>query len=204
MEARVKSDSPPLSFHEISPRRWPDLVRLFGPNGACGGCWCMWWRVEKGGKTWEAMKADGRSKRTLASMVRRGRALGILAYAGDEPVGWATFGPRRADFPRLDRVRAYRRDDAGSVWSIPCFFVARGWRGRGVASGLLAAAIAAARKRGAGVREGYPVTKQVPSLFAYTGPLPMFEKVGFERVEGTRRDKPLVRLSLVASRPSRG
>ncbi len=160
----------------------------------------MWWRVEKGGKTWEAMKADGRSKRAIASLVKKGRALGILAYAGKEPVGWVTFGPRRADFPRLDRVRAYQCDDAAVVWSVPCFFVARGWRGKGVASGLLKAAIAAAGKRGARVLEGYPVTKQMPNVFAYTGPLPMFEKCGFERVEGTRREKPLVRLALDGKR----
>jgi hypothetical protein len=24
--------------------RWPDLEALFGKNGACAGCWCMWWR----------------------------------------------------------------------------------------------------------------------------------------------------------------
>ncbi|MCI0589667.1 MAG: GNAT family N-acetyltransferase [Planctomycetes bacterium] len=194
--------SPSLTFHEISPRRWPDLVRLFGPNGACGGCWCMWWRVEKGGKTWEAMKANGRSKRTLASLIRRGRVLGILAYAGKEPVGWCTFGPRRADFPRLDRVRAYQRDDLDRVWSIPCFFVARGWRGKGVASALLQAAVAAAKKRGARVLEGYPVTKGLPAAFAYTGSVTMFERRGFERVAGTRRDKPLVRLPVGSNAPA--
>ncbi len=199
--SRVVS-TPSLAFHEISPRRWPDLVRLFGPNGACWDCWCMWWRVEKGGKTWDAMKAGGRSKRTLASLVRRGRALGILAYAGDEPVGWVTFGPRRTDFPRLDRVRAYQRDDVDTVWSIPCFFVRRGWRGKGVASGLLGAAVAAARKRGACVLEGYPVTKRLPAAFAYTGSLSMFEMAGFQPVAGTRRDKPLVRLFLGSNRPS--
>jgi GNAT superfamily N-acetyltransferase len=156
----------------------------------------MWWRVEKGGKTWEAMKADGRSKRTLASLVRRGRALGILAYCDGEPVGWVTFGPRRADFPRLDRVRAYQRDDTASVWSVPCFFVARGWRGKGVASALLEAAVAAARRRGARVLEGYPVTKALPAAFAYTGALSMFTRAGFRPVEGTPARKPLVRLAL--------
>ena len=35
---------------------WPVIRRLFGDNGACGGCWCMWWRVPRGGKLWEEAK----------------------------------------------------------------------------------------------------------------------------------------------------
>ncbi len=37
----------------LTPELWPALERLFGAHGACGGCWCMWWRVERGGKTWK-------------------------------------------------------------------------------------------------------------------------------------------------------
>ena len=33
-----------LRFEPLTPARWPDLVRLFGERGACGGCWCMCWR----------------------------------------------------------------------------------------------------------------------------------------------------------------
>jgi hypothetical protein len=34
-----------LAFHPLTPERWHDLEQLFGTRGACGGCWCMWWRV---------------------------------------------------------------------------------------------------------------------------------------------------------------
>ena len=26
---------------------WHDFVELFGERGACGGCWCMSWRLKK-------------------------------------------------------------------------------------------------------------------------------------------------------------
>ena len=30
-----------LAFHPVTPDRWPDLERLFGPHGANSGCWCL-------------------------------------------------------------------------------------------------------------------------------------------------------------------
>ena len=34
-----------LTFHALTPNRWPDFEMLVGPRGACAGCWCMWWRL---------------------------------------------------------------------------------------------------------------------------------------------------------------
>ena len=33
------------TFKPLSKNNWEDFVELFGSNGACGGCWCMWWRL---------------------------------------------------------------------------------------------------------------------------------------------------------------
>ncbi len=32
----------------LTADRWPDLVALFGPKGAYGGCWCMYFRRARG------------------------------------------------------------------------------------------------------------------------------------------------------------
>src|SRR2546425_12840945 len=32
-------------IHPATAGRWPDLEKLFGPNGAYSNCWCMWWRL---------------------------------------------------------------------------------------------------------------------------------------------------------------
>src|SRR5262249_49234892 len=39
---------------EYAPSLWPALEELFGENGACGGCWCMVWRVQKG-ERWDEL-----------------------------------------------------------------------------------------------------------------------------------------------------
>jgi GNAT superfamily N-acetyltransferase len=180
---------------ELTPERWPDLERLFGARGACGGCWCMWWRVPRGGQLWEETKGAP-ARRQFRARVLDGAAHGVIAYDGQEPVGWCTLGPR-ADFPRLETVRAWQGTAADGVWSIPCFFVVAGRRGQGVSRALLAAALRACRRRGARTVEGYPVTKQTAAAFAWTGPLSLFEAEGFARVDGSPAHKPLVRLKLV-------
>ncbi|HYE79150.1 MAG TPA: GNAT family N-acetyltransferase, partial [bacterium] len=188
-----------ITYRELTPDLWPQFETLFGDKGACGGCWCMYWRVEKGGKTWDAMTGDP-AKAAMRQLVTAGEATGILAFDGDTPVGWCSFAPR-TDYPRLERTKAYARDDLDGVWSIPCFFIVRTHRGRGVARGLLTAAVKAIRKRKGRAIEAYPVTltadgKKLPAAFAYTGPLPIFEEQGFEVIQRLAPSRPLVRLDL--------
>ncbi|HKZ93887.1 MAG TPA: GNAT family N-acetyltransferase [Candidatus Bathyarchaeia archaeon] len=187
-----------IRFQELRPDLWPAFERLFGPNGACGGCWCMWWRIELD-KQWRQLQG-ARNKKAMRNLVHSGKAFGILAFVEDEPVGWCSFGPRR-DFPRLIRVKAYKRDDADDVWSVVCFFVHRRWRGKGLSRELLKAAVDALRKRGVKTVEAYPVTttkdgRRVSSTFAYTGPVGIFEELGFRTVQSTNSLKPLMRLEL--------
>lgn len=189
----------PIRYRELKKTDWPHVARLFGPNGACAGCWCMWWRLPRGGKLWLETKGE-RARRQFRRRIEAGRVHGVLAFDGKSPVGWCTFGPRD-EFPRLDRTRAYSRPDDAAVWSIPCFFIARAHRGRGVCRGLLGAAVGAVEKRGARIVEGYPVTpteagKRLPAAFSYTGPLKVFEEAGFEVVQRKSRSRPLVRRAL--------
>ncbi len=190
---------PKIRCVELEPAHWPSLEALFGPNGACGGCWCMWWRVPRGGALWrETMGAP--AKRALRRLVTRDEARGVLAFAGDEPVGWCAIGPR-SDFPRVERVRALAGAGADGVWSVNCFYVARGWRHRGVASALLDAAVRACRRHGAAVVEGYPGSAggrpaTVAGRVAWTGSRAMFEDRGFEPVREDTASKTLVRLRL--------
>jgi len=172
---------PKLDVKDLSPALWPKLEALFGPRGACGGCWCMFWRLEKG-ERWDDLKGAP-AKRRFKSLVAAGRARGAIAFAGQEPVGWIAFGPRR-DFPRLDRARTLACPDAGDVWALPCFYIKAGWRDRGVATALLRHALKSLRRAGAKVAEGYPVNlkpgQRLPNAFAWTGTRSIFANAGFE------------------------
>jgi len=180
---------------------WPVIEELFGPNGACGGCWCMWWRLPRGGKLWQQSKG-ARNKLAFKKLVTAGQVHGVLAFAGDNPVGWCCIGPR-SNFPRLERSKALRTDWKERTWSVVCFYVRAGWRGRGVAGALLEAAVKLARKLGAAELEAYPVRRQeggrkVSPAFAWTGFAVLFERYRFVNVTppGNSRDiytKPLAR-----------
>lgn len=191
--------SPALVVHPISAERWPDLERLFGPKGACAGCWCMYWRVP----TPEFRAIQGAAaKRRFKALVTAGKAPGVLAYADGEPVGWALLD-RRRDLPRLDGAPSLRCDDADAVWSLPCFFVKTGWRGQGVATALLGGALAAL-PAAARIVEAYPVLPsgegKVPAAFAWTGVPALFEAAGFTNVAPKPRGKQRYRKLLARRR----
>jgi GNAT superfamily N-acetyltransferase len=191
--------SPGLVIHPMSAARWPDLERLFGPKGACAGCWCMYWRVPNA--EFRAMQGDG-ARRRFKQLVQAGKAPGVLAYADGEPVGWAQID-RRRDLVRLDGARSLKCDDADEVWSLPCFFVKTGWRGKGVATALLAGALDALPAE-AKIVEAYPVLPQgagkVPAAFAWTGVTALFEGAGFTNVGPKPRGKQRYRKLLARRR----
>ena len=183
--------SPPKPSISVRPLRrndWPTIEKLFGANGACGGCWCMHWRLPRGGKLWEQNK--GAPNRTaFKKLVASGVVRGCLAFADHQPVGWCCVGPR-ADFPRLERTKALATQWNEDTWSITCFFIPARWRHRGVATKLLRGAVDLAKKKGAIRLEGYPIrsTKgddhEIPAAFAWTGVPQLFEKLQF------RNEKP--------------
>ena len=168
----------------VTPERWPDLVELFGPNGASSGCWCMWFRVAP--KTWSENGGAG-NQAAMERVVAGGDVPGLIAYDDGQPVGWISVAPRKA----FERIEGPEQGDgrgptspAGrSVWSVVCFFIRPGRRGQGVGRALLEAGIERARAHGADVLEAYPVERDSPSnADAFTGLRSMFEKAGFREV----------------------
>jgi GNAT superfamily N-acetyltransferase len=185
---------PRLAFRPLTPDRFPDLERLFGPRGACGGCWCMWWKLSRP----EFVAAKGEeNRRALLASVKGGAVPGVLAYARDEPVGWVAIEPREAS-PRFLRSRILGPVDDVPVWSITCFFVARPWRGKGVTAALIEAAVGHARRGGARTVEAYPVDSPKPQAdaFVYTGIASTFLAAGFEEVARRSRTRPIMRRRL--------
>ena len=181
-----------IEFHPLVPERWADFEKLFGPRGACAGCWCMWWRLRR--SDWNKGRGDG-NRKAMRELVRSGDSPGILAYADGVPVGWCSVAPRE-EFATLERSRTLKRIDEEPVWSVVCFFIARPFRRKGLTVGLLKSAVAFAREKGARIVEGYPVAPRkgtMPDAFAYTGLVSAFEAAGF--VEAARRSptRPIMR-----------
>lgn len=191
-----------LRFHPLTPNRWPDLERLFGNRGACGGCWCMWWRLSR--SEFEKAKGEG-NRRAFRRIVASGSRPGLLAYAAGEPIAWCAVGPR-GSFPVLDRSRILAPVDDEPVWSVTCFFVARPYRRKRITVRLLEAAAEFARRRGAKILEGYPVevrSGNMPDAFAWTGLVGAFRAAGFSEVARRSKTRPIMRLLFRATRANR-
>jgi len=183
-----------------TPDRWPDLERLFGERGACGGCWCMAWRLSHA--AYERNKGSS-NKRAFKKIVTSGDVPGLLAYANDEPVGWCSVAPREV-FSFLERSRVLEPVDDKPVWSVSCLFVLRPYRGRGISLRLLKAAIDFARSQGAPAVEGYPndPDAKMPDAFAWTGLASTFRKAGFSEVARRSSHRPIMRRNLRSRSPT--
>ncbi|HLA12482.1 MAG TPA: GNAT family N-acetyltransferase [Pyrinomonadaceae bacterium] len=182
-----------LSFKPADAAHWDDLVELFGERGACGGCWCMFWRLPR--KQFEAQKGTA-NKRALKKIVASGTPPGILAYRGKEVIGWCAVAPR-TEYGALERSRILKPVDEKPVWSISCLFVKRGYRRQGISAQLLRAAVDFARSHGAKIVEGYPTETgetQVADPFLWHGISSAFSAAGFTEVARRSPTRPIMRI----------
>jgi GNAT superfamily N-acetyltransferase len=186
--------APDIAIVPASGERWEDLERLFGARGACGGCWCMWYRLPRA--EYERQKGGG-NRSALQRLLGEDQPAGVIAYAAGEPIGWCAVAPRSA-FIRLQRARTLRPIDDQPVWSIVCVFVARGHRRQGVSVALLRGAAGYARSLGANIVEGYPVDPRsgtIPAVFAHPGTPSAFRSAGFTEVARPSPARAIMRWS---------
>jgi GNAT superfamily N-acetyltransferase len=192
----VTTKKPEPKIVPLTPSRWKDFEKLFGPRGACAGCWCMEPRQTRA--EWERLKGD-KNRRAMKRLVEKGiRPPGLLAYIGREPVGWISIEPRDA-FSKLERSRILAPVDDKPVWSIVCFFVDKRYRRQGLSVALIKGAVDYARKKGARIVEGYPVEPKkdsVAPVFVFTGLAPAYRKAGFKEVARRSETRPIMRRTL--------
>ena len=187
-------ESPPRTFHPFTLDRWRDFETLFGKNGACAGCWCMFWhqtRTEFSQSQYET------NRRAMKALVGSGEIPGLIAYQGETPVGWVSVAPREK-YVSLQRSRVLAPIDDRSVWSIVCYYIPAPYRNKGLMIYLTRIAKEYARSRGAQLLEVYPMDKEtrLSSLSAYMGVKSVLEKAGFKEVLRRSPNHPIVRCKL--------
>lgn len=160
-----------------------DIATMVGPKKPTSTvCWCLSYRIP--GAENRSLSGAARGDR-VRELLRDGPP-GVLAYEGDEVVGWAAVH-RRADTTFATNRLIPHVDDL-DVWSVWCIRVRPGWRGRGISHSLLAGAVDYARSQGAPAVEGYPVDNRgskVDLTMAYVGTRALFEDAGFRAVADT-------------------
>jgi GNAT superfamily N-acetyltransferase len=93
----------------------------------------------------------------------------------------------------LERSPVLKRLDDQPVWSIVCLFIAKEYRGKGVANGLIHGALDYVQERGGEIIESYstaPRGKRLPPISSFMGVPDLFERAGF--VECARKSKARV------------
>jgi GNAT superfamily N-acetyltransferase len=185
-----------LKFEPVTRNNWPKLVDLFGPRGACGNCWCMYYRLGK--SEYREGKVDKGNKEALQELVWNNKPVGLVAVYEGQAIAWCAFAPRE-DFIKLERSRVHKRIDPLPVWSIPCFFVHKDFRRQGVSVELLKGVIQYARRQKIDVIEAYPtIPTKVPlaDSFGWIVLYSAFENAGFKIVDRTSKNRPMVRYYL--------
>ena len=199
----------PIRVERAAPRHGAALATLLSTNGF--GCYCRYWHFAGNHREWLARCAhtpdDNRAEQVAALDAGSSTAAGMVALdESSEIVGWLKLAPA-ADMSKLYEQRLYKglpclqRDPAG-VWTVGCLFVREDQRRRGVASSLLAAAIASAEVAGARALEAFPRSDvDVADAALMMGPLALFLRAGFEVVHDFT-PYPVLRLELGREAPA--
>ncbi|MCX6288126.1 MAG: GNAT family N-acetyltransferase [Bacteroidetes bacterium] len=182
-----------LNFEPLTSKNWGQFEQLFGPRGACGHCWCMYYRLSK--SEFQEGKFEDGNKLAMKEIVWSNRPAGILALYEGQAIAWCAFAPR-IEYLKLSKSRVHRPIDDKEVWSIPCMFIHKDFRKYGISVALLKGVIAYARKSRIKIIEAYPTiptTDRLPDSFAWIGLYKSFERAGFKIADRTSVNRPMVR-----------
>jgi GNAT superfamily N-acetyltransferase len=152
----------------------------------------MWWRTTR--SQFEQQHGEG-NRQAMQDIVNSGEVPGIIAYAGGEPVGWCSVAPRES-YASLNRSPVLKRLDDKPVWSIVCFYVAKGRRGNGIMTELIRGAIDYVRQQGGKIVEAYPTHprgRELSLASSFMGIPSVFEQAGFVECARPSKSKVVMR-----------
>jgi GNAT superfamily N-acetyltransferase len=186
--------TPEVTIVPANEASWEDLQAVLGTRGDPRRCQCQRYRMQFR-ESWASVGVEELSFRlrqqTDCGHPESKTTSGLVAYLGDEAVGWCAVAPRAAHARLLRNTRVPwegRAEDKtdDSVWAVTCFVTRAGFRRRGVSRALARATVDFARKRGARALEGYPMTTQPGQEITWgelhVGSRSIFEAAGFEEV----------------------
>jgi len=182
---------------------WQDLEAIFGTADYPFYCQCQRFKVT--GWLWRDTSLEERlamaRAATACGQPDAEHTSGLVAYLGDEPVGWVAVEPRIA-YPKLRTTRvpwtgrSEDKDDEG-VWAVTCFCVRKGYRGRAITYALAQAAADHARAQGASAVEGYGMVTQPGVEITWgelhVGAVQVFAEAGFTEVSAPTKRRRVMR-----------
>ena len=181
----------------LTPARLADYLAFFDhkafvDNPRWAGCYCYFPLHDPETMDWQKRGA-AENRAAVAGCIGAGTANGVLAYAGDDVVGWCSAGPW-SQYPMLSE---YDVGDTSTLGVIFCFVVAPEHRRRGVARALLDAACENLRATGMTAVQARPAKDAQGAAANHLGPLALYLSAGFAIVGETDNGEVFVRKSLV-------
>jgi len=179
----------------LEKENWQDFEKLFGANGACSGCWCMFWRLRN--KDFQPNTDEG-NRKAMQKLVSDGIVPGLLGYVDGEPVAWVAIAPR-TEYIRLENSKVLARVNDQPVWSIVCFFIEHHHRRKGLMLQLIRAAVKYAQEHGAAIVEAYPIetSQKLSGWSSYMGLAQVFKQAGFIEVARHSEHRPNMRYRII-------
>jgi ribosomal protein S18 acetylase RimI-like enzyme len=179
-----------IEIHDVTPERVGDYQAFFDheafrdfPNWQF--CYCMETHRTQNDEEWALRTADD-NRRDMSDAIEGRTVTALLAYVDGNPVGWCNYGETTHLSGVMHRFGLDGADHVG-VGSVACFVISSRYRGHGVASRLLDAAIERLREKGVRTIEAYPSRTGQSAQAHYRGPLSMFLRAGFEPYRETER-----------------
>jgi GNAT superfamily N-acetyltransferase len=183
-----------------------DVQALFAEGDAATRYQCQWfrWTPAEHRQTPRAQRMERFNEQAHFGEPRASTTAGLVAYFGDEPVGWCAVAPRstyiRLRNSRMVWARRQEDPDDDSVWTVSCFVVRRDYRRKGVSYALARASVDFARDRGAKAVEGYPLItgpgKDVGWGELFVGSTGVFAAAGFVEITRPTIRRAVMRLDL--------
>ena len=187
-----------------------DLTAIFDTS-ASRQCACQWFKLLA--RSWERASDEQRRaqfwEQTNCGNPEATSSSGLVAYLTEDriPVGWVAVEPRTA-YPRLRGLPTVWKGRPGEdkqdegVWSVTCFVVRKGYRGRGITYALAAATVPYAKEQGARALEGYAMRTQPGKMITwgelYVGAHQVFADAGFTEVSSPSLRRAVMRVEFSA------
>ena len=179
-----------IEVRDVTPERVAEYQSFFDDSAfrdypAWQSCYCMETHRTQGDEEWAGRTAAD-NRRDMTGMINQGDVTALLAFVDGKPVGWCNYGETTRLAGLIHRFGLQASEHEG-VGSVACFVIAAPYRGHGVASRLLDAAVDRLRKRGLRAVEGYPARDEDSAQGNYRGPLSMYLRAGFDVFRETER-----------------
>lgn len=193
--------TPALTLRPLTPALLPDWLAFFeGPafadNPEWSRCYCRCFLFDpppsgdrdEGIDAWDAACEANQNRAPMVEKIRAGAVDGMLAWRGDEVVGWLQFGPV-ARFCTAWSTRFTRKDDddprvgAEGQAALVCFLVSAPHRQTGVGRAMLRASLEELSRRGfRSVLALGALDSDEGAGHLFTGPMSLYQQEGFEVV----------------------